>query len=153
MALRKSTRVRTRAPAPVPDSDLSWLIRAQGTGQCLTDNDRALLRTALIELQTRRLADSNRAAGLAKRMVKQRNDRADQLFGDAGGQVYWRDTGMQRARDAKALGASEETRETIREAVRNARANNHRAIRLRRQARQLRESARQVEQQARKGAL
>jgi hypothetical protein len=104
---------------------------------------RACLRPA--GTQRRRQADANRAAGVAKRTARDRNLRVDIALSDAGGCTFRRNSSMQKARDAKALGVPADViAETVREHVTNARAANHSAIRLRRQARQLREAAKAV---------
>jgi hypothetical protein len=77
MALQKSTRSRKAAPVPVSPDALSCLIRTVAPDGRNLDDWRGELVSALIELQQRRQADANRAAGVAKRTARQRNLRAD----------------------------------------------------------------------------
>jgi hypothetical protein len=145
MALQKSTRSHKAAPAPVSPDDLAHLISAVAQDGRNLDAWCGELVSALQELQQRRQADANRLAGIAKRTACDRNLRADIALSDAGGCTFRRDSAMQKARDTKALGLPVDVvAGTVREHVVNARAANHGAIRLRRQARQLREAAKAV---------
>jgi hypothetical protein len=137
-----SARPKRALPSVSPD-DLAHLIRIVPAQSI--DAWRGEIASALAELQQRRQADANRQAGIAKRTARDRNVRADIAFSDAGGCTFHRDSAMQKARDAKALGLPADViASTVREHVANARAANHGAIRLRRQARQLREAAREA---------
>jgi hypothetical protein len=102
MALQKSTRSNRAAPAPVSPDDLSYMIGAVAQDGRNLDDWRGELVSALKELQQRRQADGNRAAGIAKRTARDRSLRADIALSDAGGCTFWRDSAMQKARDAKA---------------------------------------------------
>jgi hypothetical protein len=136
---------RLSAPPAVSPDDLAYLIRAVAQDGRNLDAWRRELVSALQELQQRRQADANRLAGIAKRTARDRNLRADIALSDAGGCTFRRDSAMQKARDAKALGLPADViAGTVREHVTNARTANHAAIRLRRQARQLREAAKAV---------
>jgi hypothetical protein len=145
-AKRKSPRAgSTAASAPVSPNDLARLILAASHDGRNLDAWRSELVSALTELQQRRQADKNRAAGIAKRTARDRNLRADIALSDAGGCTFRRDSAMQKARDAKALGLPADViAGAVRGHVINARAANHGAIRLRRQAQQLREAGKAV---------
>jgi hypothetical protein len=149
MARSKSARPRranARASSPrssvstVSDQDLAWLIKAQGTGETLSDEDRAQLASALTELQELRRASTNRTRGTKKAAAKRLSDRLDNLRCELDNHIRIRDESMQSARSCRSalqLLPPAELRTVVASHVGNARVRNRMAVQVKQQMRPL----------------